>query len=246
MSDHSAIQWTEATWNPWHGCHKISPGCAHCYMFSEKVRYGQEPNIVVRSKTTRYAPLKWGEPKMVFTCSWSDWFIEEADEWRGEAWEIIRRTPQHTYQILTKRPRRALKHLPDDWPLPNVWLGVSVENQRWLERIDVLKDIPAAVRFVSFEPLLEDLGAVLLDGIRWAIIGGESGSKARPFDVMWARSLIRQCREQRVPCFVKQLGSKPHIGDYADIVGLRDRKGGDMAEWPFDLRVREYPERLGA
>ena len=154
MSERTGIGWTEATWNPWHGCHKVSPGCKNCYMFREKRQYGQDPDVVVRSKTKFYDPLKWKEPRLVFTCSWSDWFIEEADAWRDEAWDIIRRTP-HTYQILTKRIERAADHLPPGWPLPNVWLGVSVENQRYAdERIPRLLDIPAAVRFVSYEPAL--------------------------------------------------------------------------------------------
>ncbi len=95
MSETTGIQWTEATWNPWRGCHKVSAGCKHCYMFREQIRYGSDPNQVLRSKTTFYDPLKWQEPKRIFTCSWSDWFIEEADPWRAEAWDIIRKTPQH-------------------------------------------------------------------------------------------------------------------------------------------------------
>jgi protein gp37 len=159
MSQNSNIEWTEATWNPWHGCHKVSPGCKHCYMFRDKARYGQDPNVVVRSKTTFFAPEKWKDPKLIFTCSWSDWLIEEADPWRDEAYEVIRATPRHTYQILTKRPERFPGRVPDP-PLPNVWLGVSVESRDYLHRIDYLRRTPAAVRFLSLEPLLEDLGDI--------------------------------------------------------------------------------------
>lgn len=113
MAFKSAIEWTEATWNPWHGCHKVSQGCRNCYMFRDKAKYGQDPNVVVRSKTKFYDPLKWEEPRKVFTCSWSDFFIEEADPWRDEAFAIMALTPQHTYQVLTKRPDRMLEYLSD-------------------------------------------------------------------------------------------------------------------------------------
>lgn len=149
------IEWTDETWNPWHGCHKVSPGCKFCYMFREKVRYGQDPNVVVRSKTTFEAPLKWPQqPTLCFTCSWSDWLIEEADAWRPEAYEIIRRTPWITYQILTKRIERAAGRVPDP-PLPNVWLGVSVEDTSSAARISQLSQTSAALRFVSYEPAIE-------------------------------------------------------------------------------------------
>lgn len=157
MGENSTIQWTDKTWNPWHGCTKVSDGCKFCYMYRDKERYGQDPKTVLRSKTTFNAPLKWTDPAMVFTCSWSDWFITDADEWRPEAWDIIRKTPHLTYQILTKRPENIKERLPADWGkgYPNVWLGVSVENQKAAEdRIFELLSIRAAVRFLSVEPLL--------------------------------------------------------------------------------------------
>lgn len=197
MAFKSSIEWTDATWNPFHGCHKISAGCKYCYMFRDKARYGQDPNTVVRSgDKTFYAPLKWKEPRRIFTCSWSDFFIEEADPWRDEAFAIMALTPQHTYQVLTKRPDRMYKYLTgsrikqdiydavyydedkhwmdgraheiykkiegrNEWPLPNVWLGVSVEDQKTAdERIPHLLNTPAAMRFLSVEPLL---GPVRLD-----------------------------------------------------------------------------------
>lgn len=285
MGERTRITWTRGghTYNPWQGCHKVSPGCRDCYMYSEKIRYGQEPNVVVRSKPPTFnAPLKWTEPAFVFTCSWSDWFIAEADAWRDEAWDIIRRTPHLTYQILTKRPERIAAHLPADWGRgwPNVWLGVSAENQATAdERIPVLLTVPAALRFVSAEPLLEPLdltpyfrklatggpGWKLTAGLaleiadrvpEWIIVGGESGTRARPFDIGWARDLIRQCSEVRVPVFVKQLGAFPTAVLRHDALGacwrterdgslrmiLQDRKGADPAEWPEDLRVQEWPD----
>lgn len=205
MGELTAIAWTEKTWNPVQGCHKISAGCKHCYMFAEKTRYGQDPNTVIRSKdATFYAPLKWEEPALIFTCSWSDWFIEDADQWRPEMWNVVRRTPQHTYQILTKRADRIANHLPPDWGdgWANVWLGVSIENEEMAEaRLPHLLKAPAAVRFFSAEPLLGPLDlnfwltsywdSKIFDpitkrqgswcendsedtGLHWGIVGGES------------------------------------------------------------------------
>ncbi len=136
MGKSTLIEWTNASWNPWRGCHKVSQGCKHCYMFRDQTKYGHDPNVVVRSKTTFNDPLKWtqhvrnGAQLKVFTCSWSDWFIKEADPWRDEAWSIIRATPNIIYQILTKRAESIHDCLPEDWGngWPNVWLGVSVEN----------------------------------------------------------------------------------------------------------------------
>jgi protein gp37 len=161
MGEKTHINWTKHTWNPWQGCRKVSAGCKFCYMYRDKARYGQDPKVVVRSAPATFnKPLAWKEPAKVFTCSWSDWFIEEADEWRDDAWAIIRSTPHLTYQILTKRPERIMGNLPVDWGqgYPNVWLGVSVENQEAAnERIPQLIRIPARVRFLSCEPLLGPL-----------------------------------------------------------------------------------------
>jgi protein gp37 len=237
MSDTTGIEWTEKTWNPWHGCTKVSAGCDHCYMFRDKARYGQNPEVVTRSKTTFRDPLKWRDPSLVFTCSWSDWFHKDADPWRDEAWEIVKATPHLTYQILTKRPGRIARHLPADWGegYANVWLGVSVESDDVRHRVTQLCDIPARVRFVSAEPLI---GPVMLAGIfaefqthgliHWCIIGGESGPEHRPMKIEWARDLVLQCRDFGVAPFVKQLGGWPN-------------KQGNPAEWPEDLRVREMP-----
>jgi protein gp37 len=202
----SAIEWTEATWNPWHGCHKVSPGCAHCYMYRDKLRYGQDPSQVLRSKSSFDAPIRWKEPRVIFTCSWSDFFIQEADDWRDEAWDIIRRTPQHTYQVLTKRPERIHEHLPGDWPFNNVWLGVSVENPRFYNRIETLVQIPAAVRFLSLEPLLAPMENLPLHGISWVVVGGESGPRCRPMEAEWVRKIRKQCGKAKTAFFFKQWG----------------------------------------
>jgi protein gp37 len=203
-------------------------------MFRDMKRYGRDPNVVQRAKPATFdAPLRWKDPRRIFTCSWSDFFIEEADPWREAAGDIIHNTPRHTYQILTKR----IERVPPAWALfrPNIWLGVSVENRAAKYRIDALREIKAPLRFLSIEPLIEDIGELDLRGIGWVIVGGESGGNARWCDVDWARSVIRQCKASGVPCFVKQLGSTP-LG-----WPLRDRKGGDWNEWPADLRVRQFP-----
>lgn len=236
MAEQTGISWTDATWNPWHGCTKVSPGCKHCYMYREKKRYRKDPAKCVRSKTTFKDPLKWKSPKRIFTCSWSDFFIDTADPWRGEAWDIIRATPQHTYQILTKRPERILAHLPADWGKgwPHVWLGVSLESMEYVTRIHELLRVPAFTRFISAEPLLEELDILLeLDsqtcnacgayqfnrgacdacgcrvsrrGIHQVIVGGESGPEYRVMDPRWATKLREDCELMGVPFFFKQMG----------------------------------------
>lgn len=268
MGYQTGIEWCTATWNPWRGCDKVSPGCANCYMFSEQKRYGRDPAKVVRSKTTFSDPIRWKDPQTVFTCSWSDFFHRDADAWRDGAWRIIRDTPWHRYLILTKRIEDVADRLP--WPKgapwPNVWLGTSIENRRFSYRADRLLDLCAAGRFVSAEPLLEEIDirhTLGKGGIEWVIAGGESGVGARPFNIEWARSLRDQC-SNRAAFFFKQAGRRPFLAarrvagvDYTtgagsrirmaavevevDDLGYRDHKGGDPAEWPADLRVRELP-----
>lgn len=274
MGKETHIQWTEKTWNPIQGCRKVSAGCKNCYMFSDKRRYGQNPEFVARSSdATFYAPLKWKEPSLIFTCSWSDWFIEEGDAHRAEMWDVIRRTPHHTYQILTKRPERIAEHLPSDWGdgWPNVWLGVSVENQDAADRrIPQLLRVPAKVRFLSCEPLLEavdlsafqpfrayrndppkldDLRGIAAGRIDWVIVGGESGSGARECNLAWIDSLMSQCSEADVPVFVKQLGAKPVYPDSETgqlvQMQIRDRKGADVNDFPCHFH-REMPQLLAA
>jgi protein gp37 len=246
MGEMTGISWTDHTWNPWHGCIKISPGCKLCYMYREKERYGQNPFIPVRAKTTFEAPMRWKSGR-VFTCSWSDFFIAEADAWRDEAWEIIRRTPHLTYQILTKRPERIADHLPGDWGKgwAHVWLGVSAENQSYAnERVEQLIEIPAAVRFISAEPLLDEISVKTRWSpfLHWLIAGGESGPGARRSNIRWFDQLRIQCRHAQIPFFLKQFGAKPHSnGIPVEVSGA----GSDPSEWPEYLRVQQFPiERL--
>jgi len=222
-------------------------------MHRDKVRYGQDPNLVKRTADpTFYAALKWKEPKLIFTCSWSDFFIKEADPWRNDAWEVIRNTPQHQWQCLTKRISRVPNCLPEDWGdgFPNVWLGVSVENQAYVDRIEMLADIPAKIRFISFEPLLGpiDLGPLVesgvMDKIHWGILGGESGNdtgkyRYRPCEIKWMEDLVNQLKSLGIKVFVKQLGTYQ-----AKRLNLRDRMGSNLEEWPESinyLRIQEFP-----
>jgi protein gp37 len=183
-------------------------------MYRDKLRYGQDASQVLRSKSSFDAPTKWKKPKVIFTCSWSDFFIEQADEWRDEAWGIIRNTPHHTYQILTKRPERIREHLPSGWPFGNVWLGVSVENPRFYKRIEILADIPARVRFLSLEPLLAPMPRLPLAGISWVVVGGESGPGCRPMQAEWVREIRSQCGKAKAAFFFKQWG-----GPRKDVTG---------------------------
>jgi len=181
-------------------------------MFTAQERYGQNPNVVIRTGTWGQ-PLKWerlaaaaGRIDRVFTCSWSDWFHEDADAWRDEAWLVIRRCPHLHFQILTKRDDRIVEHLPPDWGAgyPNVWLGVSIENDRFVSRADTLRRIPAAVRFISAEPLLAPLPSLNLRDIDWLIVGGESGPGFRPMQMAWVRQLLAQARAAGTTFFFKQ------------------------------------------
>jgi len=217
MGETTGIQWTDHSWNPWQGCHKVSAGCKNCYMYREKKRYKQDPATVVQSSPGTFrGPLTWHEPALVFTCSWSDFFIEEADPWRPEAWAIIRQTPHLTYQILTKRPwaEYVKERLPRDWKdgYPNVWLGVTVEDAENAWRVADLIRVPARLYFVSVEPMLGPVPLGYLTGaytqgrrVGWVIAGGESGPGARPTELDWARDLRDQCQCAGVPFFLKQL-----------------------------------------
>jgi protein gp37 len=252
MGEQTGIQWTDHTWNPWYGCVHVSEGCFNCYMFREQVRYGRNPAIVNRAQPPTFnSPLKWKTGR-VFTCSWSDFFISDADAWRDEAWEIIRRTPHLTYQILTKRPARIERRLPKDWGngWPNVWLGVSVENQAMAEnRIPVLIDAAAAVKFLSVEPLLEPVSLrkwlapewASISPLDWIIVGGESGPEARECKIWWISDVVAQAKAGDVPVFVKQLGT---ISDWRDEGKPRFKswKGDNPEEWPDHLRnQRNFP-----
>ncbi len=235
MGEHSAIEWTDATWNPWIGCDRVSPGCAHCYAGDFVERCGKEfyGNVNRTKDRTFGLPLRLKEPQKVFTCSLSDFFHPAADPWRPAAWEIVRETPHLTYQILTKRLRDMQTRLPIDWPYANVCLGVSIENQRFACRADVLRETPAAVRFLSLEPLLGPVELTHhLDGIHWVIVGGESGAKRRPMDLAWARAVRDACAEHGVPFFLKQLGGPSY-----------NKRGGQKAILDGEYH-RAFPENL--
>ena len=214
MPDRSAIEWTEATWNPVTGCTQISPGCAHCYAkrFAERFRgvpghpYERGFDVVLRRERLGQ-PLAWRRPRTIFVNSMSDLFHEAVgDAFVASVFEVMERAHWHTFQILTKRPERAAALAPTlPWPT-NVWLGVSVENQRWAARIDSLRTIDAHVRFLSCEPLLDPLD-LDLNGIHWVIAGGESGPRARPMQIEWVRAVRDQCLAAGVPFFFKQWGA---------------------------------------
>lgn len=256
MGERTGIEWTDATWNPWQGCHKVSAGCKNCYMFREKSRYGQVPDVVKRSSAATFnAPTsrKWAEPRKVFVCSWSDFFVEEADPWRGEAWDVMRRASQHTYLVPTKRIERAAQCLPEDWGAgwPNVWLGVSAEDQAAADkRIPLLAQIPAAVRWISAEPLLGPVdltpyflcrgnGGTRCPGaarcfacdIRWVVVGGESGPNARAMDPKWVRSLRDQCTSSGAAFFFKQWGEWAPPAAFVPIVGRTYQAFPDHSMW---------------
>jgi protein gp37 len=219
MSNNSKIEWTDATWNPVRGCSKVSPGCANCYAetFAERFRdvphhpyeYGFDLRLVPEKLTE---PLRWRTSKMVFVNSMSDLFHEEVpDDYIVAVIEVMKVANWHTYQVLTKRSERMRDMLSSKLrfaaTLPHIWWGVSVENKKHgLPRIDHLRSSPAQIRFMSVEPLLEDLGRFSLAGISWVIVGGESGAGARPMRKAWVTSIRDQCRKAKVPFFFKQWG----------------------------------------
>lgn len=219
MSDHSSIEWTDATWNPVRGCTKISPGCTHCYAetFAERFRgvpgHPYEQGFDLRLVPEKLnEPLKWSTPRMVFVNSMSDLFHDRVpDDYIERVAEVMLKANWHTYQVLTKRADRLQQLLSGKLcsasAAKNIWWGVSVENRKYgLPRVDFLRQAPAQVRFLSVEPLLEDLGKLNLRGIHWVIVGGESGGGARPMEREWVLSILRQCRAQGVRFFFKQWG----------------------------------------
>jgi len=216
MSTQSKIEWTEQTWNPAVGCTKISPGCKHCYAETMAKRLqamgmrGYENGFRLTLIPERLAePLERRKPTVYFVNSMSDLFHEKVPfDYVRRVFDVMAHAPQHTFQVLTKRPERMATFCRDVRVSPNVWLGVSVENRKHgVPRIDVLRYIDAAVRFLSVEPLLEDLGAIDLTDIHWVIVGGESGRKARPMKPEWVDAIKRQCDAVEVAFFFKQWGA---------------------------------------
>jgi protein gp37 len=216
MSSVSKIEWTEQTWNPTTGCDKVSAGCKYCYaeVMAKRLQAmkisGYDNGFELSIMPERLSqPLKRKKPTTFFVNSMSDLFHQEIpDKYLDQVFNVIRQTPQHRYQILTKRAERLpvyfKKHVIPD----NVWLGVTVENvKEGLPRIDLLREVPASIRFLSVEPLLEDLGKIDFTGIHWVIVGGESGSKARKMEVSWVENIKVQCEIQGVSFFFKQWGT---------------------------------------
>lgn len=214
MSEHSEIEWTDATWNPVRGCTKVSPGCKHCYAetFAERFRgvaghpfeQGFDLRLVPESLEL---PLKWKRGKLVFVNSMSDLFHEKIpDEYILRVLDVIRKGRQHQFQILTKRAERLASFFRKRTSPPNAWIGVSVENAEYVWRVEYLRKVPARVRFLSAEPLLGPLGRFNLRGIDWVIAGGESGPGARPMNPSWVREVRDACLAARVPFFFKQWG----------------------------------------
>jgi len=219
VSDRTRIEWTNATWNPIRGCSKVSPGCKHCYAetFAERFRgvpgHPFEQGFTLRTVPEKLnEPLSWRRPRKVFVNSMSDLFHEAVpSDYIASVGAVMKKACWHTFQVLTKRHDRMQRLLEGElrWmgALANVWFGVSVENRRHgLPRIEALRRTPAMVRFVSMEPLLEDLGDVDLTEIHWVIAGGESGPRARAVRSDWLLGIERRCREQGVPFFFKQWG----------------------------------------
>lgn len=233
----SKIEWCTDSWNPVTGCDKISAGCTNCYAkaMAERLQAMNKPNYRNGFKLTVHhheleAPLKWRKPLRIFVCSMADLFHSEVpDLFIQRVFNTMGRCPHHTFMCLTKRTQR-LGRLAGKLPWrPNIWMGVSLESRDWVERVGILRKVPAHVRFISAEPLLESLGPINLEGIHQVIAGGESGRYARPMDPDWARELRDQCAAQNVAFFMKQLGG-------------RNGKRSTMEELPEDLRIREWPE----
>jgi len=300
VGETTGIGWTDHTFNPWMGCQRVSPGCEHCYaetLVTTRMRlpvWGP-PTTTKRQRTKApwidmprwdRAAAREGVRRKVFCASLADIFEDHPDvtRWRTDALALLAQCTALDVQLLTKRPENILSMVPPSWLTAwpeHVWIGTTVEDQRRAEqRIPHLLRVPAAVRFLSCEPLLSEVDlrpylggmprheqeghAANCDGscfdqpaVSWVIVGGESGPGARPFNLAWARSILRQCAAAGVPCFVKQLGacaSDPVNGlagaslrvpsEAAPLISkrLRDRAGADPAEWPADLRVQQFPE----
>lgn len=241
MATNSRIEWTEMTWNPVTGCTKVSQGCKNCYaermagrlkaMGSARYRNGFGLTL---HRDLITLPKSWKRGRMVFVNSMSDLFHEDIpDEFIKSVFKTMSACPQHTFQILTKRSER-LRSLAAELPWSeNIWMGVSVEDERVLQRIKDLQSTPAKIKFLSCEPLIGPLERLVLRGIHWVIVGGESGPRARRMDPLWAASVLRQCKAAGVAFFMKQMGGKQD-------------KGGDIKRIPLGLRIRQYPRAPAA
>lgn len=262
--ENSNIQWTDHTWNIARGCTKVDADCLYCYMMRDGDRYKYDGKKVVRTKTVFTLPLRikettskvWRGSPLVFTSSLTDFFHEDIDQYRDEAWDIIRKCPHLTFQILTKRPERIINHLPSDWGTgwKNVWMGTSIGSEKSMHRLQDLLSVPCATRFLSMEPLHGDIDLPFMpfmpmNGrlakapyIDWVIVGGESGNengkwRYRPCELAWISEIAFHCIRSSTPVFVKQLGT--HL---AKTMGLKDRHGGDISEFPKHLQLRQFPK----
>jgi len=260
MSKNSNKQWTDATWNIARGCTKVDEDCKYCYMYRDSFdssRYN--PLEVVRTKTVFDLPLRIKEPSKIFTCSLTDFFHEAIDGYRNEAWDIIRKCPQHTFQILTKRPERIAEHLPADWNqnFNNVWIGTSIGSEKGMKRLYDLKnsfnelanggyEVKKPITFISFEPLHEhismDLDISTFIWFDWIIVGGESGNetgkyKYRPCEIEWIEEIVKEFGSYGVAVFVKQMGTY-----LSKKLGMSDRHGGNIDEFPKHLQIRQFPK----
>jgi protein gp37 len=240
MAQSSSIEWTDATWNPITGCTKVSPGCRNCY--AERIAYRfagihgfpKRPHhfdVTLHCERLKQ-PLRWKKPRMVFVNSMSDLFHEAVPiEFVQQVFEIMRTASTHTFQVLTKRSSRLLElNTQIDWP-PNVWMGVSIEDQDYRFRIDDLRKTAASVKFLSLEPLLGPMPDLGLQDINWVIVGGESGPKARPIDKQWVVDIKEQCQMASIPFFFKQWGgiNKKRNG--------RQLEGRTWDEMPAGIRL---------
>jgi protein gp37 len=257
MSDNSKIEWTDATWNPVRGCTKISPGCKHCYAetFAERFRgvkghpfeFGFDLRLVPEKLGD---PIRWSTPRKIFVNSMSDLFHEDVSyDYIENVCRVMLAANWHTYQVLTKRADRMSRLLQTKLKraaaASHIWWGVSVENRaHGLPRIDLLRKAKPTVAFLSIEPLLEDLGAVNLKGIHWAIVGGESGPGARPIEASWVRSIRAQCRAQKVPFFFKQWGGVRKAQAGRELDGRTYDEYPEVAENPVPSQY-ERAEMLG-
>jgi len=214
MAQGSSIEWTESTWNPVTGCTKISAGCKHCYAERMAIRlqamgtpqYANAFALTLHPDSVEL-PLRWKKPRTIFVNSMSDLFHKDVPlDFIQRVFGVMNRCPQHTFQILTKRADVAAAHAPHLTWSPNIWMGTSIENALVLHRIASLRTIPAAIRFLSVEPLLGPLPKLPLTDIHWVIVGGESGPGARPMNSTWVRQIRDRCLAQSVPFFFKQWG----------------------------------------
>lgn len=261
MADKSNIQWCDGSWNIARGCTKVDSDCKFCYMMRDGDRWGYDGKAVVRTKSVFSMPLRyketkskvWDGPPLIFTSSLTDFFHPDCDSFRDDAWHIIRLRQDLIFQILTKRPERIKKNLPPDWYdqtqscYSNVWFGTSIGHvsPKSLQRVlDLQGNFPSAsIRFLSIEPLhgFLPLSDDYLRFIKWIIVGGESGNKTgkwnyRPCRLQWIEHIIDRGTALGIPVFVKQLGT--HL---AKEMGLKDPHGGDISEWPEEIRVRQMP-----